>query len=393
MSIALLAVAAVLASLTSTRAAQTSVNVWQHHNHLNRDGVYVDPAFTPAAAAALKRDLSFNGTISGNAYAQPLYIEGGSGGKAMVIAATQSNNVYALDAADGSVIWQRNVGVPVPLAAFHCGNIDPLGITGTPVVDLPSRALLFDAMTTPDGGVTKRHLIYSLNVDTGAINSGWPVDVNLSASYQSTSFTSGTQNQRTALTILGGTIYVGYGGFYGDCDVYHGWLVGVALNNPASVTAWASAAQGGAIWAVNGIASDGTNLFAGTGNTFGASAWSGGDALLRFAPGPAFSGLASDFWAPANWLSLDGSDLDLGGCGALPIDVPGATPSQLLAALGKDGNAYLVNRANLGGVGAPVALAQVASTLIRVAPAAYRTALGTYIAFCPVSIRRPAGPC
>ena len=42
----------------------------------------------------------------------------------------------------------------MPRANLPCGDIDPLGITGTPVVDLPSRTLLFDAMTTPDNGAT-----------------------------------------------------------------------------------------------------------------------------------------------------------------------------------------------------------------------------------------------
>src|SRR5689334_3009931 len=91
-----------------------ALNVTEHHNHDTRDGLYLEPAFTPAAAAALKRDTNFNGTISGNVYAQPLYIEGGPGGRAMIIAVTESDNVYALDAANGSVIWQRNVGTPVP---------------------------------------------------------------------------------------------------------------------------------------------------------------------------------------------------------------------------------------------------------------------------------------
>ena len=77
------------------------INVTQHHNHATRDGLYVDPAFTRAAATALKRDLSFNGVIAGHVYAQPLYIEGGPGGRAMVIAVTESNYVYALDAASG----------------------------------------------------------------------------------------------------------------------------------------------------------------------------------------------------------------------------------------------------------------------------------------------------
>src|SRR6478736_9011046 len=83
------------------------VNVIQEHNNLSRNGLYIDAAFTPAAAAGLARDLNFDGTTSGNVYAQPLYIEGGPSG-AMIIAVTESNNVYALNAATGTVIWQRN---------------------------------------------------------------------------------------------------------------------------------------------------------------------------------------------------------------------------------------------------------------------------------------------
>src|SRR6202142_2330956 len=193
----------VLAATGALLPAKGAVNVLEYHNHDSRDGLYIDPAFTPAAAASLKRDTNFNGSISGNVYAQPLYIEGGPGGRAMIIAVTESNNVYALDAASGSVIWQRNVGAPVPLSKLLCGNIDPLGITGTPVVDLPSRTLFFDAMTTPDNGTTKRHLLYALNVDTGTTNSGWPVDVNATAKSGSTVFSSTAQGQRSALTIVG----------------------------------------------------------------------------------------------------------------------------------------------------------------------------------------------
>lgn len=65
-----------------------------------------------ANTANLMRDLGFDGTISGNVYAQPLYIEGGPNGP-MVIAVTESNNAYALDANDGSIIWQRNLGPAV----------------------------------------------------------------------------------------------------------------------------------------------------------------------------------------------------------------------------------------------------------------------------------------
>src|SRR5438874_13408446 len=89
------------------------VNVTQEHNNLSRDGLYVDSAFTPSAAANVTRDLNFNGTISGDVYAQPLYIENGPGGAAMIIVVTESNNIYALNAISGAVIWQRNVGPPV----------------------------------------------------------------------------------------------------------------------------------------------------------------------------------------------------------------------------------------------------------------------------------------
>ena len=61
--------------------------------------------------------------------------------------------------------------------------------------------------------------------------------------------------------------------------------------------------------------------------------------------------------------------------------MPGATPSALVVALGKDGNAYLLNRSNLGGVSAPVASANVNSGSIIQAAATYRTALGTYVVF------------
>src|SRR5438105_2658803 len=88
-----------------TAVPTASVNVTQHHNNPSRDGLFVDAAFTSTAAANLTRDLGFNGTIVGNVYGQPLYIENGPGGAAMVIAVTESNNVYALDAASGAVIW------------------------------------------------------------------------------------------------------------------------------------------------------------------------------------------------------------------------------------------------------------------------------------------------
>ena len=362
--------ALILAGLCSAvSSADAQVNVIQEQNNLSRDGLYIDSAFTLSAAANVARDLNFNGTISGNVYAQPLYVENGPGGASMVIVATESNNVYALNATTGAVIWQRNVGPPVS-SGLPCGNISPLGITGTPVVDLASRSLFFDAMID---GATKKHFIYSLNVDTGAVNPGWPVDVNATAMYNGTTFTSLVQNERAALGLVNGVVYVLYSGHAGDCGTYHGWVVGVRINNPASVTAWATTAIGGGIWGHGGVSSDGTNMFVVTGNTFNTGGtWGGGEAIIRLQTGPIFNSSPTNYWVPTNWLSLDNSDTDLGGCGAVLMDVPGATPSQLALALGKDGNAYLLNRNNLGGIAAPVAYANVGVAVRGQSAASYR---------------------
>src|SRR5256884_5247676 len=258
----------VIVCLWSTIApANAQVDVTQFHNHASRDGLYVDSAFTLSAAANLTRDLNFDGTIVGNVYAQPLYIDTGPGGRPTIIAVTESNNVYALDALDGSIIWERNVGSPVSAIDLNCTKFDPMGITGTPIVDLASRALFLDAMTTPDGGETKKHLILSLNLDTGDINPGCPVDVEATASSNALPFIPEIQQQRPALGIVGNILYVGYGSMT-DCSLWHGWLVGVPIDNPSTVTAWAAAtsATGGGIWGGGGVAREGVHPFVSLGH-------------------------------------------------------------------------------------------------------------------------------
>jgi outer membrane protein assembly factor BamB len=180
---------------TALLPANAQVNVTQKNNNLSRDGLYIDAAFTPSNAANLMRDLGFNGTISGNVHAQPLYIEGGPNGP-MLIVVTASNNVYALHADTGTVIWSRtDIGTPV--TSGLCGfPVNPFGIIGTPVVDLASRSLFFNAMTD---GATKKHFVFSLNVDTGVTNPNWPVDLNATANYNGTTFTSNVENERGAL--------------------------------------------------------------------------------------------------------------------------------------------------------------------------------------------------
>ena len=161
-----------------------------------------------------------------------------------------------------------------------------------------------------------------------------------------------------------------------------GGLYGVNINNPSNIMAWATTAIGGGIWGHGGVASDGTNMYVTTGNTFNTGGnWMGGEAIIRLQAGPLWTGQPTDYWAPTNWFSLDITDTDLGGVSATVIDVPGATPSQLALALGKDSNAYLLNRNNLGGIALPVTQANVGGINRGTSAVTYRTGQGTYFAF------------
>ncbi len=223
-------------------------------------------------------------------------------------------------------------------------------------------------------------MIYSLNVDTGAINPGFPIDVN--ATFPD--FSSALHLQRGALTLLGGKVYIPYGG-YADIGNYHGRVLSVALDGsqPAS---WVTSSLKSGIWNPGGIASDGANLYVATGNApSGTTPWGGSESIIRLQPGPTFSGATADYWAPTNWPALDTADNDLGGTNPIIVDVPGATPSALVVALGKDRNAYLLDRNNLGGIAAPVAQSVVSTGQIITSPATYRTSQGTFVALRPIN--------
>jgi hypothetical protein len=82
-----------------------------------------------------------------------------------------------------------------------------------------------------------------------------------------------------------------------------------------------------------------------------------------------------------NWESLDMGDVDLGGSGAIIFDLPGATPSALLATFGKDGNIYLISRQNMGGIGMPVTQFHAAGSEIINASVFYTTPTASYFSF------------
>jgi hypothetical protein len=371
------------------------VSVLQHHNNATRDGFYVDSALNRAAVGRLRMDPAFPAaTTSGPTYAQPLYLAGTGSNPDLIIVATEQNHVYAFDASSGGKpAWDQPLGTPLPKSSLavlstFCGNIDPLGVTGTPVIDPATDTLYVDAMTIASAGATAQHKVFALDARTGAIKKGWPVDLNSTAASGSTTFYSLAQNQRGALALLGDKVFVPFGGHSGDCGNYHGWVVGVSTSDPTQVSAWASRAVAGGVWAPGGISSDGKSLFFATGNTESQSndssappTWQDGETIFRLPPSLAFSGQNVDYFTPSNWSALDDADTDIGGTAPVVLDVPGATPSALVIGLGKDGNAYLLDRSNFGGIGSPLVLASVAFGIIINAAAAYTTPQGSYVVF------------
>jgi outer membrane protein assembly factor BamB len=85
-------------------------------------------------------------------YAQPLFWRGGESNSGMLLAATEDNNVQALDGATGKQVWMRSLGRPIARSALRCGNINPLGVTGTPVIDSAGEALYLDAAVQESSG-------------------------------------------------------------------------------------------------------------------------------------------------------------------------------------------------------------------------------------------------
>jgi hypothetical protein len=322
------------------------------------------------------------GTVSTTVYAQPLYVENGAGGAETFVVATEDNHVTAYNATTGAMIWDTG---PTTIGQYATrnppgGSVGPahIGITGTPIIDIASRTIFFDAMVTPDNNATYHHTVFALSLDTGKVQPNWPVDVNAAVS----GFDSGIQNQRGALQFVGGILYVPYGGYDGDGGTYYGSVIGFSTPNPTTTAPkwWHTTAAKGGVWGPGALPTDGTSVFPVTGNTSGASTWGGGEAVIRLTAGPTFSGKTADYYAPSNWQQLDNSDTDLGGASEVLIDMPGAQYPHLVVAGGKDGNLYFLNRDNLGGIGGELLKTQVSGSEVKGAPAAYTTAQGTYVA-------------
>jgi parallel beta-helix repeat protein len=262
-------------------------------------------------------------TLDGAVYAEPLVY-----GNAVLVA-TEGNSVYSLNAQTGAVLWHTNLGAPVPGGELQCGDISPSGITGTPVIDASTGTVFVVAFSH------LHHFLYGLDASNGVILSNRSADP--------PGFVDTAQQQRSALSLANGMVYIPYGGLDGDCGPYHGWVVSLPVSGGGKMDVYkVPTAREGGIWATSGAAvySSGT-LYVATGNGASATTFDHGDSVIELSASLSEKGL----FAPANWVQLNQDDTDLGSVG------PSIVGPSTLFQIGKEGVGYLLNANKLGGIG------------------------------------------
>jgi outer membrane protein assembly factor BamB len=283
--------------------------------------------------AAGHLSVAWRAGLDGTVYGQPLAVG------QVVIAATENDSVYALDESTGRVAWRTHLGTPVPLSALPCGDVDPLGITGTPVYDRDDGLVYAVAETAG-----YRHVLFGLSVSSGAVKverdipapDGQPRD----------------DQQRPALALQDGRVYVAFGGLYGDCGPYVGSIVGVPASGAGPLVSYrVPTAKGGAIWGTAGpVTGPGGTLYVSSGNGAATGGtFDGSDSVTALTPGLARSGI----FAPATWPEDNADDQDLGST------QPALLPDGRLLSVGKRGTGYLLRAGGLGGVGGQITQAAV----------------------------------
>ncbi len=370
--------ATVLFSAALHVQAASSVLTW--HNNNQRTGANTSETILKTANVSVATfGKLFTMPVDGQVYAQPLYVPAltvGGASHNTVFVATEFNSIYAFDAdTPGSPLWQTNFNhgpqgtavTPVPSTDVGVADIHPwIGITSTPVID-PVAGVLYAVVKTKEitnGSAAYVQRIHGLDLLTGA-ETFTPIVIQASVTGTcgnvvgtNVVFDPLIQNQRSALLLSNGVLYIAWAS-HGDLGAFNGWVMGYntsTLQQTAVFNTTANDPTGeclAGIWlAGGGPATDlAGNIFLLTGNgAFDANkgGTSYGDSALRLAPGP--TGLSvADYFTPSDQSSLNSSDLDLAGSGAtviLPVQ-PGAHP-HLMAASGKAGNLYLLDRDNLG---------------------------------------------
>jgi hypothetical protein len=280
--------------VTSTTASRVTANApnasWAtYYGDIARSGHATNGPISPSNS----RKQWTSPTLDGNVYAQPLMVGD------RIVVATENDTVYSLNTTDGAIVWKRHLGEPVPGSSLPCGNVDPVGITGTPVLDARTNRIYAVGLVRP-----AHHVLFALDATTGRDVASTRVDAN--------GADAAVHNQRGALTLSHGAIFVPYGGRYGDCGDYRGRLVSVAVtaNGFGKLASYTLPTQReGGFWAPPGpvIASDGS-VYLASGNSASSSSYDYGNSVVRLTPNLRLV----DSWAPTNWSTLNGGDTDVG---------------------------------------------------------------------------------
>jgi hypothetical protein len=356
-----------------TAAAGYQGTFTYHNDNLRTGQNLFETTLTPANVNSDTFGRLFAYGVDGQVYAEPLYVPAvnvpGKGVHNVVYVATENDSVYALDADQAlPPLWYvsfldaaENV-TPVSSQAVNSGDITPeIGITSTPVID-PATGTLYVVAKTMQGNGACEQRLHALDIATGAEKFGGPVLIRAStgANEGNVVWQPLIQNQRSALLLAGGVVYVAFAS-HGDQGAYHGWVLAYDAATLAILAVYVDTPKGlrGGIWQTgNGPAADSDgNIFVLTGNgSFdGNTAGSDlGDSALKLqlisnAPNAGFSLVQLDSFTPFNQAVLDAKDFDFGTGGAfLPPD-QSSGPPHLLITGGKGGGIYVLNRDNLGG--------------------------------------------
>jgi outer membrane protein assembly factor BamB len=301
-----------------------------YHQNPERTG---QSAATPAVTT-LATEWSAN--LDGAVWAQPIVVGGN------VIVATENDTLYSLNPATGTVVWQDHVGTPVPQSdLLGCGDIFPLGMTGTPAYDPATQSIFVVAEEM--GPI---HVLYDFNAVTGAVL--WSRQVDISSSLEDPA----AVQQRPAMTVANGYVYIGFGGLDGDCDQYVGAVAAVPTSDQgATLDFMVPTSREGAVWATGGpVVGPNGDIFVATGNgAADGGTWDESDSVLELSP---TLQLVSD-WAPSRWAYDNAHDLDLGSV------APTLLPDGYIFIAGKSGIGYVLPESALGGVGGEVYSHQV----------------------------------
>ena len=289
-----------------------------------------------ASAAAFKKfSTSFSRTLDGAVYGSPI-MAGGN-----LIVATENNTVYALNPTTGAVKWSRHLRSPIKNtgSVLACpGNIDPTGITSTPAYDsVTNRIFVVTVTYNASTGVT--HELWGLNPTTGAVGLSKRVEV--------PGTDSKAEQQRSALAVDRGNVYIGFGGLTGDCGNYKGAVIAIKANGALGGQAYiVPTPREGAVWAPGGpVVAPNGHLFFAVGNGESTSAYDYSDSVTEVDP---YRMKRVDFFAPSTWATDNQNDLDLGSL------TPAYTSAGYILQVGKSGVAYTAKIGHLGGIGGQV---------------------------------------